>query len=183
MGWVRSKWLLRCTALLLLGAMLPMALAPTSRAASGSLSSSYAEWVRAQLRMPADAAVEEALHEAAETDARTFRTFAEAFLKAYEARHPLESAAHVFVDRDLSNDALIAYLQRRYTEISGEAVLLRLRLVAAHAGPSFSSGASGTLASHPRNTVSSAPSLFSAQEIDDVASARRPLTPARPQGP
>lgn len=180
---LRSKCLLRCTALLLVGAMLPALFAPSSRAASGSLASSYAEWIRAQLKAPAHPSVERALKKAAQADANSFNTFVAAFLEAYEAQYPQESAARAFTDKDLSNDALITYLQRRYTEISGEAVLLRLRVVGTSINTSSATGSTGNHAPQPRGVVPVAPGLISAAASDGVLATLRTATPARPQGP
>jgi hypothetical protein len=133
--------------------------------------------------MPADAAVEEALKEAAQAEAQSFESFIEVFLEAYGARHDQSSAAHAFVKEDLSDDALIAYLQRRYTEVSGEAVLLGFRSVAASVAPASSSVFSGPLAARSPNALPSATWLHAPQEPGDEPAVRRPVTPARPQGP
>lgn len=180
---LRSKWLLRCTALLLVGAMVPALLVPSSRAASQSLSSSYAEWILAQLNAPADQYVQEALEQAAEADVRSFDAFVETFLNAYEARHPQESAARVFTGKDLSNEALIAYLQRRYTEIRGDAVLLRLRVVAASPITPSSVGSTGLHAPTAQRHAPAFAGLSSGSATDGFVYSPHRASPARPQGP
>lgn len=180
---LRSTWLLQCTALLLLGAMLPAFFAPSSHAASGSTSTSYSDWIRSQLRVPVDAAFDRALEEAMASRTHSFEAFAAAFLTAYESHRPGESAARAFVDRDISRDALIAYLQRRYTEIGGEAVLLRLRIAAASISSVPSTSAMATVLVDRGESLWKVPGAVAVPDPGDVVAACRPATPARPQGP
>ncbi|MEX2399275.1 MAG: hypothetical protein WD423_00795 [Rhodothermales bacterium] len=190
---LRSTWLLRSVALLLVGALLPMLFAPSSNApssraplnpaVSSSASSSYADWLRSQLRVPADASVDRALEAAVETRAASITEFVGAFLSAYESDHPDRSAARVFVDRDLSDEALISYLQRRFTEVGGEAVLLRLRLIASTTGSTWSSGSVSAVPSRISRALHAARPSVSAFLVDAVVTSFRSLSPARPQGP
>lgn len=184
MGRVRSTWWVRCVALLLVGALASTLLAPSSAAGSGSLAGSYGEWIRAQLLVPDDPAADRALKEAeaAEIHARTFEAFVETFLEAYEARRPGVPVARVFIDKDLSNDALISYLQRKYTEIAADAVLPRLCLAAPTFAPSLSSGSVASSFSGMDGWERTA-RLSDAPRTDDVIASLRTLTPARPQGP
>ncbi|NBC17632.1 MAG: hypothetical protein GVY18_10000 [Bacteroidetes bacterium] len=128
MRWLRASWTQRTLVPLLvasLGAVLFGATDLPSRH-----STSYADWVRTQLRAPADAALDDALA-AADEQARTFEGFLEAFVAAYEAEQPETSLARAFVARDLPPEALITYLQSRFSRVVGEAVLPRLVVMTA----------------------------------------------------
>jgi hypothetical protein len=128
MRWLRASWTQRTLVSLLvasLGAVLFGATDLPSRH-----SASYADWVRTQLRAPADAALDDALA-AADEQAHTFEGFLEAFVTAYEAEHPETSLARAFVARDLPKEALITYLQSRFSRVVGEAVLPRLVMMKA----------------------------------------------------
>jgi hypothetical protein len=128
MRWLRASWTQRTLVPLLVASLSAVLFVtvdqPSQRTAS------YADWVRTQLRAPADAALDDALAAAAE-QARTFEGFLEAFVAAYEAEHPETSLARAFVARDLPKEALITYLQSRFSRVVGEAVLPRLVMVKA----------------------------------------------------
>ena len=183
MRWVRSTWLGRCVAIVLVGTMAPAVLTPTSASASNLLTRSYAEWIRSQLLVSDDPVVNRALDEAAEAGGTTFESFVEAFLDAYEARYPAVPAARIFTDRNLSNQALIGYLQRRYTGIAPEAVPPRLRLVGTSSHPSHVAGGDAAVSVYARSPSRTSLGIVAAPQTDMAVASLRPTTPARPQGP
>jgi hypothetical protein len=136
MGITRSPYLARIVAGVLTASMLSGLFALPSSSAPEAYGS-YAGWARAQLRVPVDEALESALSKAAESRPISFQDFVEAFLKAYDQEGSGHSAALAFTDVDLSDDALITYLQRRYVRISDEGTLPRTYLTTA---PSFHPG-------------------------------------------
>ena len=129
MNRLRSIWGMRAMAGLLLASLLPVTFASAVQAARHT--ASYADWVRLQLRIPVGEAIEQALEVAEESRARSLEDFLTVFVEAYEAQQPEQSIAHAFSTRDLSNDALISYLEGRYLRFVGDAVLSRTALMAA----------------------------------------------------
>lgn len=116
-------------ATLLVASMLPSLVGSAGQASAMSLQGSYEVWIRSQLRVPADAQIETALEQAAESEASTVKEFIVAFVVAYQKERPNAPAARAFIDRDLTDNALIAYLQRRFTEVAPEAMVPRIRSV------------------------------------------------------
>ena len=129
MNRLRNKWGMRAVAALLVASLLPVTFAAATHATRPT--TPYADWVRLQIRMPADAVVVQALEVASESRARSLETFLIAFVEAYEAQHPERPLADAFSADGLSNEALISYLKGRYIGFAGEAVLPRLTLSAA----------------------------------------------------
>lgn len=127
MSWVRNGWIGRVLAAMLVASMLPTLVVPPTRAAGGSQFGSYEGWIRAQIRVSSDV-VEKAIAEAVAERTDSLQDFVAAFLESYEAAAPERSIAHVFTDRELSNEALISYLQQRYTGTVDDAVLSRVYL-------------------------------------------------------
>lgn len=121
---LRSTWGARLVACWLLASMLASVCTAVTWG-GGSSYSSYANWLRAQLRVPADAALEEALETAAASQARTLDAFLDAFVAAYQAERPAGTLAAAFLGRDLSDDALIAYLESRFQGVGGEGMVPR----------------------------------------------------------
>lgn len=115
-------------AAVLILSILPTLIVPSSSASSGAQFGSYEDWLRAQLRIPVDHVVERALADAGEAGADTFDAFIGAFLDAYAKAAPGEPISQVFTDRDLSDDALISFLQRRYSQVVDQGVLPRIYL-------------------------------------------------------
>lgn len=128
MMWVRNRWTSRVLAAVLILSILPTLMVSSSRGSGGAQFGSYEEWLRAQLRIPADQAVERAIVDAVEAGADSFDAFIAIFLEAYAKAAPGESISQVFTDRDLSNDALISYLQRRYSQVVEAGILPRVYL-------------------------------------------------------
>ncbi len=183
MRWVRSTFFARLIASLLVVSLLPTLVGQAGQASALSIQGSYEVWIRAQLRVPADADLEAALNRAAESRAANIGEFVAAFLAAYESESPEVPAAHAFTERDLTDDGLIEYLQRRYTEIAPDAVLPRLRSATPPVATSLTSpsptAAVDTTAPKVR-TVYGAVTLRSGTEH---VIPFRILSPARSQGP
>ena len=135
MRWARGPYLSRFLAGILIASMLPALFVLPGIAAPGTTYGSYSRWIRAQLRVPADASIEAALARASEERPASLEAFIEAFLEAFEKANPGRSAAFAFTDVDLSDDGLITYLQRRYTRIGDEGVLPRVYLTTALGAP------------------------------------------------
>ena len=131
MNRLRTKWGKRVVAALLGASLLPVTFAAATHTAQHT--ASYADWVRLQVRMPADAVLAQALEVASASRARSLDTFLTAFVEAYEAQHPERPLADAFSADGLSNEALISYLKGRYIGFAGEAVLPRLTLTVATA--------------------------------------------------
>ena len=113
----------------LVASLLPVTFAAATHATRPT--TPYADWVRLQIRMPADDVVVQALAVASESRARSLESFLTAFVEAYEAQHPERPLADAFSADGLSNEALISYLKGRYIGFAGEAVLPRVTLSAA----------------------------------------------------
>ena len=122
---LRKTWGSRLIAGWLTACLLVSVFATGTRGAMRPVGAPYAEWLRAQLRLPADAAVEAALDEAMSANGRTLEAFLAAFVAAYETQRPQASLAASFVTHDLSNDALIAYLESRFNGVGAEGVPVR----------------------------------------------------------
>lgn len=129
MQWLRNTWMARGVVALVVTSLVALLFA--SAESSPRRAPSYADWVRAQLLHPAGEAVEQALQTASENHQGSLQDFLDAFIDAYEAAHPQGTAAQVFVAHDLSNDALITYLQGRYSRVVGEALLPRTTITVA----------------------------------------------------
>lgn len=126
MAWVRNRWAGRVCATVLLLSMLPTLAVPTNRMAGDAQFGSYERWIRNQIRVPVDAAVEKAIAEAVASDAESFDSFIATFLDAFGEVAPDRPLSQVFTDRELSDDALISFLQRRYSQIADEGVVPRV---------------------------------------------------------
>lgn len=183
--WARKRWTSRVFAAILLLSVLPTFIIPNNRAAGGAQFGSYEGWIRAQLRIPVDGAVEEAMSSAIESGADSFDEFLAAFLEAYAEAAPGQAISQVFTERNLSDDALISFLQRRYSQVGDEGVLHRVALtslvqqvavdgkfglaaITSHSGMSALAAAGPVIASLAERTV--------------VISLRT-LSSARPLGP
>lgn len=123
---------MRGIAALLLASLLPVTFAMAAHAARHT--PSYADWVRIQLREPNNPVVAQALASAEQSRPRTLEAFLTVFVEAYEAQQPEEPLAYAFAEPDLSNDALISYLQGRFLGFVGDAIPPRTFWMAAEAG-------------------------------------------------
>lgn len=180
---VRSTFFARMVACLLVLSMLPTLVGPASQASGLTAQGAYEVWIRAQLRAPASAELEAALERAAEERSNSIAEFVAALLDAYAEEAPGERAARAFMEQDLTDDALISYLQNRYTEIAPEAVFPRLRPIAPPVATSLNTtGASGIVtAAAPSASVHYAKSTL--LDRTELVTPFRILSPARSQGP
>ena len=184
MNRLRSIWGLRGVVTLLLASLLPVSFATAFQAAEQT--SSYADWLRAQIHGPLDEAITEALDEAASSDARSLDAFLAAFVEAYEAHQPATPLAQRILALDLSNEALITYLEGRFNGLVGAAVLPRVTVMAATPANSHTSARSvvplGTWTQHERLPVRHATSLLQVTRPVFLQSIRLLLV-VQPRGP
>lgn len=131
MLWLQKGWIGRVLAAVLIASMLPTLVVPRARTTGGSHFGTYERWFRAQLRVSGDVAVEEAIAAAVAEGTDSVREFVAVFLKSYQDAAPGRAIAQVFTERDLSTDALISYLQSRYTRVVDDAVFPRSFLTTA----------------------------------------------------
>ena len=108
-------------AALLLASLLPVNFAAAFSTARHT--SSFAHWLQTQFQDASDAAVQQALSEVSAHRTRSLSVFVRDFIDAYEAQHPNASAAYVLAGIELSDEALIAYLESRYMGLVGHGVL------------------------------------------------------------
>lgn len=126
MRWLRATWGSRLVAGGLLCCLTASVFATGVHGGGRPVCVSYAEWLRAQLRVPADAALEEVFDAAVSTKPRTLEAFLDAFVAAYEARHPQAALATAFLPTDgVSNEALVAYLETLFNGVGAEGVPVR----------------------------------------------------------
>jgi len=116
---------MRILALVMGAGALPAIAAPIVRSSQFSDAMPYADWLRSQLRMPASEGFEAALEEVSSGKYRSFQAFVSAFISAYEHQPAQKGLSAAFSKGELSDDALILYLQFRYQRLVGEAILSR----------------------------------------------------------
>lgn len=133
MRWMRSTWGSRLLVISLIASLLPAVCAPAVQVVQYTVYTSYADWLRAQLQLPADDAFEEALETAIGARATTLRGFLKAFVAAYEAGRPGEAAASAFAVPALSNEALVMFLEHHYLQVIGGGIQPRVHLLKAAA--------------------------------------------------
>lgn len=118
-------------------AVLALSLVPTAAVSALHVAQApaapYAQWLRSQLRAPADATVEAALHAAQASRARSLDVFLEAFVEAYEKAGGAPSLGAVFALGESSREVIIARLQSRYRGFSAFAFSPRELLTVASA--------------------------------------------------
>jgi hypothetical protein len=172
----------RLTSMIVVVGMLSFLFAPVSRAANdGNL---YGDWVRSQAGSDVSDAFEKALQHAEESGAGTLGAFLNAFVEEFQQVAPGERLADYFgAGSDL---ALIPYLQSRFMQLVGDAVLPRVLFVAAgntsshqdsRAGQGLTSRAFGSIAADVAGT-----GIASGSQVDHPV-ALRLLCAERPQGP
>lgn len=113
-------------AVVLIASMLPTFILPVGVGASSSEFGTYERWIRAQLRVAGDSAVEEAIAAATDSRPNSFADFIRAFIRVYVEAAPDRSISRVFLDRDLNQEALLSYLHFRYTQVADDGILTRL---------------------------------------------------------
>lgn len=125
MRWLRTTWGSRPISAGLLVCLLLSVFGAGMRGDSQPVCAPYEAWLRAQLRVPADVVLEEAIEEAVSSRPRTLTAFLSTFVAAYEARNPQTALATAFLTQDLSNEALITYLETRFNGVGAEGVPVR----------------------------------------------------------
>ena len=181
MNRLRTRWSLRVLAATMLLSLLPASAAAVLHAPRPA--SSYADWVRAQLREVPDGAVAEALEAAEAQRLRSLDAFLNAFVAAYAAERPGVPAAQLFA-LDLAPEALVDHLKSRYRGFSAEALPPRpvlVRAVQAVLAPDGSSGA----AFLPRTDLVQQRVVVLARQAAQAALVRplRVVSAAQPLGP
>ena len=143
-----SHWL----AALMLLSVLPLVGGPVQAALWRSAEVPYADWLRAQLRVPADAAFEAAVERATTAAPTSFEAFLWAFVEAYG---PLDGSevepvvagrtalAAAFSSAPLNKEALVAFLQGQVERSVQQALLPRPVLAAATSSVSLTSDRHG----------------------------------------
>lgn len=139
-----SHWL----AALMLLSVLPLVGGPLQAALWRSADVPYGDWLRTQLRVPADAAFEEAVERATAAAPASFEAFLWAFVEAYGSLddagdEPIVSdptaLAAAFSSAPLNKEALVAYLQGQVERSVQQALLPRPVLAAAASSVSLTS--------------------------------------------
>lgn len=182
MGRVRSTLFARIVSSLLVLSIVPSLFATAGQASALSLQGSMEVWLRAQLRVTADPQIDAALERAAKNRAKNLKDFVAAFISAYEEEAG-EPPARIFADRDLSDDALIAYLQRRFVELTSDAVTPRIRSVSSPVASSLG-GDEAMAAVTPSVAAGPWRIARTTQRVKaEPVISLRTLTPARSQGP
>ena len=184
MKWARKRWPRRVLAAVLALSMLPTLVMPGTGVIAEAQYGTYERWIRAQIRVPVDGAVEKAITEAVERGAESFDSFITAFLDAYSDAAPGQSISQVFTDRDLSNDALRSFLQRRYSQIADAGVVPRVHLTTfiQHAATAGDSGPLGAF-SNARFAADAATPLLTTLVEYSVVISFRTLSSAQSLGP
>lgn len=143
-----SHWL----AALMLLSVLPLVGGPLHAALWRSAEVPYGDWLRAQLRVPADATFEAAVDEATSAAPNSFEAFLWAFVEAYG---PLDTPsgeptavertalAAAFSSAPLDEEALVAFLQGQVERSVQQALLPRPVLAAATSSISLTSDRQG----------------------------------------
>ena len=168
----------------LAASLLPVTFATAVQAAQHT--NAFADWVRGQLRVPADATVEAALAEAEAARATSLEAFLHAFVEAYEASPLAQPLADVFGAPARSNQALITYLASRYQGLVADAVPPRTSWVAAGPAqaisPERAASSHGLVADRAAAMLPRAGCVVQA-EAPALVLAVRGLVGAQPRGP
>ncbi len=113
-----ARWL----ALLISVSIFASFVAPVAVAAHPS-TQPYADWLRNQLREPADEVFESALAVVEAKKPTTFHAYLTAFVRVYDERSSEADLSEAFTGHAFSREALLLILQFRYHRVVGEAVL------------------------------------------------------------
>ncbi len=128
---LRTAWIQRGIAVLLVSSLLPMAFVwPAQGAPQASVADSHAEWLRSQVRAqmsdPARAAFEAALQAASDEKPQALREFLRHFVDAYVKQGESPSLAALLGLSEGPHAHVINELQRRSAQVSGWAIVPRM---------------------------------------------------------
>ena len=133
MSWIRHTWVIRSIALLLMGSLLPILLAPMVQARHYGSSFSYAGWVHEQLDPVAGDSVDRAIERALASKPASFDAFVTAFVDAYLLESPQSASP---AQHPPLHDNLFIYLKSRFLRLIGSAILPGLQFkVTQHRAP------------------------------------------------
>lgn len=141
---VRTRWYVQAVAVTVTLSLLAGTVVPLGRAAQ-PVASSYADWVRSQLREAPSEEIEDALAAAVAERPQSWSAFLTSFVQAYSSRVAASDLAEAFGQAGGSVEALMGYLQGRFSCAAGPATLPRL--VAGIASLSATPGADRTAVS------------------------------------
>jgi hypothetical protein len=127
MRWMRTIRGRRLLVIVLIAALLPTLISPAAATARQATHASYGDWLRSQLRVAPDAAFEQAIEAATRARPQSLSRFLVAFVKAYETESPDTRLSAAFSANELSNEALVSYLERRYQQFGGDGLVPRTR--------------------------------------------------------
>jgi hypothetical protein len=187
---LRTTWIQRGIAVLLVSSLLPMAVVwPTQGAQQAAVADSHADWLRSQVRTAMSeterAAFESALQAAADKQPQALREFLHHFVDAYVQQGGTPALANLLGLPDGPHAHVINELQRRLAQVSGWAIVPRLStaLQAASVPAMGRSLIGAALISAPRVPavlclVGEQPLLFS-----DGSALVQVLSMARPRAP
>lgn len=180
---LRSQWHARWVAALLLVSLLPVSFATAFSTARHT--SSFAIWLESQLQDPTDEAVVLALAEVSSHRTQSLEVFVRDFIDAYEAQRPGGSAARVLAGLDLTDEALIAYLESRYMGLEGFGILPRLLLKSQVFVSTLSKRLAGAKAvqAHQRQAQRTWTTMWRHAMRPVVVVTLRQLSSAQPLGP
>lgn len=120
MHWLRSKKVFRGAVAFLIATLLPVLVAPLSRAGGEATPEDYGEWLRGQVRVSVDdEAFEQAVAFAHEAEPESFSEFLSAFAAAYEKMGAERPLSDVLAVPNMSAEAVVAYLQKRLIGMRG----------------------------------------------------------------
>ncbi len=152
--------------------------------------SSQADWLRSQVHMALDGAVEadfeHALSAAQDAQPHSLHGFLRTFAEAYRTESPDRPLADLFGAPDLSGERLIRYLQQRFAHVSGMAALPRLLLLtyaAAHPSPDRTAAASAFVGGAWQQHALATAWTAIRGDVWTVVIPLRTLFPAQPMGP
>lgn len=128
MRWLRTNNGWRVLVAFLTASLLPMLMAPLPRAGSHAVAEDYGDWLRSQLRAPADDVFDDALASAHEKGPESFTEFLQAFAAAYDAQDPEEPLSEVLDTPGMSTEGIVACLQKRLVTARGIPLVHPLQL-------------------------------------------------------
>ena len=128
---LRTTWIQRGLAVLLVSSLLPMAFVwPAQAVQQHAAAESHADWLRSQVRLSMSAteraAFESALQDATSKQPQALRAFLQHFVDAYAQQEERPSLAALLGLAKGTHEHVINELQRRLAQVSGWAVVLRM---------------------------------------------------------